>query len=219
MALRINCFILTNCLLSALTALSCAAFAQENEDDPLAAIITPNIERKEIKPAKIDSENWEIGLYGGLISIEDFGSNAVGGVRFAYHLTEKLFFEASGGVSEAGETSFELLSGSTAILTEDQREYLYYDLSIGLNIFNGQIYLGKENALNADFYITAGVGNTFFANDTFFTSSLGAGSRFYITDWLAAHADIDIRSFEHELLGEEKVIYNIEPTVGLTFFF
>jgi len=181
MALRINCFILTNCLLSALTALSCAAFAQENEDDPLAAIITPNI--------------------------------------FAYHLTERLFFEASGGVSEAGETSFELLSGSTAILTEDQREYLYYDLSIGLNIFNGQIYLGKENALNADFYITAGVGNTFFANDTFFTSSLGAGSRFYITDWLAAHADIDIRSFEHELLGEEKVIYNIEPTVGLTFFF
>jgi len=220
MGLRINYFILSCFLLVPGTlGLSAKLFAQETEDDPLAAIITPGIERREIETADIDSENWEIGSYGGLISIEDFGSNYVGGVRVAYHLMERLFIEVSGGISEAKETSFERLSGSTEILSDSQREYLYYDASLGVNIFNGQLYLGKEHALNGDVYFTAGVGNTYFADDTYFTSSLGIGSRVYITDWIAAHADLDIRSFEHELLGEEKVIYNTETTIGLTFFF
>ena len=75
-------------------------------------MIEPEVERREIKAPKIDSEDFEIGAYVGFMSIEDFGSNAVYGARLAYHITEGLFAEATYGMSDAGKTSYEILSGS-----------------------------------------------------------------------------------------------------------
>ncbi|HEY5807887.1 MAG TPA: hypothetical protein VIT67_07955, partial [Povalibacter sp.] len=58
-------------------------------------IINPEVERREIKRAKIDTEDFEIGIYGGILSIEDFESHPVYGARLAYHLTEDFFLEAT----------------------------------------------------------------------------------------------------------------------------
>ncbi len=68
-------------------------------------VIDPEVERRTIKLPKIDSENWEIGPYFGALSIEDFGTNAVYGLRVDYHVTEDFFFEANVGRPRAGRTS------------------------------------------------------------------------------------------------------------------
>ena len=52
-----------------------------------------------------------VGAFVGIMSIEDFGSDVVYGARLAYHVTEGFFVEATVGQTEAGLTSFEVLSG------------------------------------------------------------------------------------------------------------
>src|SRR5688572_9157413 len=75
-------------------------------------VIEPEVERREIKVAQIDTENFEVGAYFGSLSIEDFGTNSVYGVSAAYHVTEDFFFKGEIGRSTAGRTSFETLAGN-----------------------------------------------------------------------------------------------------------
>ena len=73
---------------------------------PEGQIIEMEVQRREIKEPDIDSEDFEIGAFVGVMSIEDFGSNVVYGVRLAYHVTEGFFVEGSVGQTEGGLTSF-----------------------------------------------------------------------------------------------------------------
>src|SRR5690606_1373914 len=69
----------------------------QTDDDELGKIITPDIARRSIKEAMLDSENFELGVYFGLLTVEDFGSNEVTGFTLAYHVTEDFFLEAAYG--------------------------------------------------------------------------------------------------------------------------
>ena len=77
---------------------------------PEGQIIEMEVQRREIKEPDIDSEDFEIGAFVGVMSIEDFGSNVVYGVRLAYHGTEGFFVEGSVGQTEGALTRFEILS-------------------------------------------------------------------------------------------------------------
>src|ERR1044072_2366014 len=82
----------------------------ENDDQP--PVIEPDVQRHEVKTAKIDTEDFEVGIYAGEISVEDFGVNTVTGARFAYHITEGFFAELAAGKADTQLTSFERLSGA-----------------------------------------------------------------------------------------------------------
>ena len=69
----------------------------------------PDVERREINTAEIDTENFEVGFFAGQMSVEDFGVNTVAGARFAYHITEGFFVEMAAGRTTTEETSFERL--------------------------------------------------------------------------------------------------------------
>ncbi|MFL6547219.1 MAG: outer membrane beta-barrel domain-containing protein [Povalibacter sp.] len=182
-------------------------------------IINPQVERREIKRAKIDTEDFEIGVYGGILSIEDFESHAVFGGRLAYHLTEDFFLEATFGQSRAGRTSYETLSGSAEILTDDERDYTYYALSAGWNALPGEVFVGKNHAYNTAFYLVAGIGSTRFAGDDLFTVSGGFGYRVLPTDWMAVHFDVRDHVYDTDLLGSKKIVNNLEAHLGLSIFF
>lgn len=191
----------------------------EQEDDELEQIITPDIKRRTIKEDDLDSEDFEMGAFFGLLSVEDFGTNEVQGITFAYHITEDFFVEAAYGVSKTEKTSYELLSGGVELLTDDQRDIQYYNLSLGYNFLHGQVYISDKWAFNNHFYIMLGGGNTDFAAKDYFTTSIGAGLRFYATDWLALDLSMRGHSFEHELFGESKRVTNLESRLGLSLFF
>ena len=196
------------------------AWSQVDEgDDELGQIISPDIERRSVKEADLDSENFQAGIFFGMLSVEDFGTNSVAGVSFTYHITEDFFVEANYGVSETEKTSYELLSGGVELLTGDERDLAYYNLALGYNLFHGQIYFSDKLTFNNDFYFLAGAGNTDFAAKDYFTMMLGAGLRFYATDWVAVELSMRGHSFEHELFGESKKITNLESRLGVSFFF
>jgi outer membrane beta-barrel protein len=182
-------------------------------------VIEPEVDRREIEPAKIDTEDFEVGIFAGQLSVEDFGVNTVVGGTFAYHITEGFFVELAAGQTDTGLTSFERLSGAAQLLTDDEREYTYYNLSLGYNIFPGEGFIGRGRALNTTLYVIGGVGKTNFAGDDRFTVDVGLGIRLMPLDWLAVHADVRDQIFDIDLLGQEKTAHNLAAQLGVTFFF
>ena len=182
-------------------------------------VVQPEIKRREVQEDAIDTEDFEIGAFAGIMSIEDFGSNLVYGVRGTYHVTEDIFLEAAYGRSEGDETSFERLSGAASILTDDERELDYYNLSFGFNLFPGESFIGERWAFSSAFYIIGGVGSTDFAGDDMMTWNAGFGYKVLLNDWLAMRIDARDHIFDLDLLGESRTTHNLEFTGGLSIFF
>jgi len=198
-------------------------FGDEEAPPPSAGapgqVIDPEVERREIKEPAIDREDFEIGPFVGIMSVEDFGSDVVYGARLAYHVTEGFFVEGTIGRTDTGLTSFEELSGGARIITDSERQYTYYNLSLGYNILPGEVFIGEGRAYNTALYLIGGLGSTEFAGDDRFTVNFGFGYRFLLSDSIALHVDFRDQLFDIDLLGEEKTAHNLEGHFGFTVFF
>ncbi|HEB57482.1 MAG TPA: outer membrane beta-barrel domain-containing protein [Gammaproteobacteria bacterium] len=199
-----------------LSPLAQAAEEMHSDEKP---VIEPEIYRRPLDESKIDSENFEITAFSGLMSVEDFGVNTLIGVRLAFHVSESIFFEASLGQVKTSKTSYERLSGSVELLTDEQRVLNYYDLSVGYNLLPGEAFLSRRLAFNTAFYLIAGIGSTRFAGDDRYTINYGFGYSFLATDWLGLHADVRNHVFDMELLGNKMLTNNLEMSMGLSIFF
>jgi outer membrane beta-barrel protein len=193
--------------------------AEEQTSSAPPKVIEPEVQRRKVKVNRIDSENVEVGGYYGILSIEDFGTNPLVGVRAAYHVTEDLFFQADVGRAKAGRTSFETLGGDVQLLTPSERRFTYYSLSLGYNLLPGEVYIGRNLAMNSALYLLGGIGSTKFAGDQRFTVNVGAGYQVLPTDWLAIHIDVQNHIFNSDLLGRDKLTSNIGAYIGATAFF
>ncbi len=105
------------------------------------------------------------------------------------------------------------------LLTPPERRFTYYSLSLGYNLFPGEVYIGRNLAMNGALYVLGGIGSTKFAGDQKFTVNFGAGYRLLPTDWLAIHIDVQDHVFQSDLLGSDKLVNNLGAGIGLTFFF
>lgn len=221
---RICIFLLRSvCVLALPALLGGCSWLRTSEDEPVYTeaepVIKPNIERRTITEADIDSEDFEVGAYVGVLSIEDFGSNVVYGVRGSYHITEDFFTEVAVGTSEAGDTSYETLSGGAKILSDGERDFTYYNISLGINILPGESFIANKYAFNSGLYLIGGVGSTEFADDNNFTVNIGVGYRFLLNDLISLRLDFRDYIFDSDLLGEEETTHNLEGTAGLSIFF
>ena len=205
----------------ALAAFTVPAQAQQaaGAEASTPQVVEPRVKRRDVNPPGLDTENFEAGLFVGTISIEDFGASVSYGGRIAYHFTEDVFAEATIGTAKAGKTSYEDLSGSAQLLTDSERQFTHYDLSIGWNALPGEVFLGGTRAMPSAVYFTLGAGSTRFAGDDHFTVALGAGLRVLANDWIAVHLDARNLAFETDLLGEDKLTHNLQFTFGVTAFF
>lgn len=206
-------------VISAFMAVPAPVTAAAKTDFDSEPVIDPDLDRREIKEADIDTEDFVVGGFAGVMAVEDFGSNFVYGVRGAYNVTEDIFVEAAWGRTDTEETSFERLSGGAQILSDDDRQLTYYNLSFGWNIFPGEVFVTSRWAFNSAFYLIGGVGSTNFAGEDEFTWNAGAGFRLLASDWLAFRVDGRDHVFKSDILGEENTMHNLEFTAGLSVFF
>jgi outer membrane beta-barrel protein len=204
-------------VVASLAACSSGSTAQRMDDGE--SVIQPVVERRDVKPPKIDTDNFELSAYYGLMSVEDFETNGVYGARLAYHISEGFFAEGTFGTTTLGETSYEKLSGGAPILTDDQRKLSYYDLSIGWNLLPGEVFIGRGRAFPGSLYVIAGAGNVSYADDDFFSVVFGTGYRMLLTDWMALHIDVRDRLWDTDLLGTSKTTHNFELQFGVSAFF
>ncbi len=179
-------------------------------------IYQPKIKRFDVKESMIDGQDFELGVFYGQISIEDFGVTQLTGIKFSYHFTEDFFLSFEGGKAEAGFTSAEELFN---INITDEREYLFYDVLIGWRMLPGEAFIGSSIALNSAFYFAIGGGNVDFAGENEFSLNFAAGYQVIYNDWLAFSFDTRSHMFNSELFSEAKTTINQSMSIGISIYF
>ena len=217
MEIRFRSFLLAISFLT-LTLPATEAAAQSDEDES-TNLIEPQIERVEFDESQIDSFDFELAVYGGVLAMEHFDTNAVVGLKFGYHVSEDFFVQASYGVSEVGETSFEKISGGAPLLSDDERDVEYYLFSIGFNLLPGEAFLTDSTTLNTVLYISGGVGSTDFAGDDRSTIAFAVGYRTILLDGFSVDVEMRDLIFDLDTFGEDDTTHNIELTLALNLFF
>ena len=205
--------------LGALAFSVCSLAGEEATNDQSDIKIKADVERREVLDDVLDSENFEIGVQVGIISIEDFESSTWVSGHIAYHMTEFFYVKARYGQATAGETSFEKLVNAAPLLTDDERDFTYYGLNIGYNLMPGEIFLGRDLAFNSMFSIELGGGSTEFAGDDNFTVNFTANYRVFINDWAAWDIGMTDYIFDTQITGESKTTHNLNFTTGFSFYF
>lgn len=196
---------------------SAPIMAQENSVESVKVKV--DVERREVLDDVLDTENFELGIQGGVISIEDFENSGWVSAHLGYHITEHFYVKARYGQAKAGETSFERLVESAPLLTDEQRELSYYGLNIGYNLLPGEIFFSKDLVLNSVFSVEVGGGSTEFADDDQFTVNLTANYRVFINDWVAWDIGMTDYIFDTQVTGASKTTHNLNFTTGLSFYF
>jgi len=191
----------------------------ETEDENSSRIIKVDVERREVLDDLLDNENFEIGLQVGFISIEDFESSLWASGHLTYHINEYFYTKALYGTATAGETSFEKLANVPPLLTDEQRKFNYYGLSIGYNLMPGEVFLSKNLAFNSVFSIELGGGSTEFTGDDKFTVNVVANYRIFLNDWITWDIAMSDYIFNTRVTGSDKTTHNLNFTTGFSFYF
>jgi outer membrane beta-barrel protein len=199
---------------SMLIVVSGTVMAQEVEEPP--QVIEPQIERRDLNVGAIDTEDFELTGFVGLMSVEDFESNVVYGARLAYHISPAMFTEVSYGTTDVGTSTAERQFPVNLL---SDRTLTYYDVSLGWNVLQGESFWGSKRAWNSAFYVIAGVGSTDFDDDNQFTANFGFGFKFLPTDAFSVRFDVRDYMFDVDVSGADKTTHNMQMTLNLGWFF
>jgi outer membrane beta-barrel protein len=206
--------LLTACLLPPLAQAADANPTPNQSDQP----VVPQVDRREVKPPRFPSNDFEVGVFGGTYSTQNFGASGVAGVRLGYHITEDWFVEASLGRTKVSDEAFKrVLPGG--IFTPGNEQLQSMSLSAGLNLLPGEVFLGRNRALPSSIYLLAGTGTTRFNGQRQQTFNFGVGMKVFLRDWAALRVDTRDNLFALDLLGKRESAHNLELTAGVSFLF
>ena len=202
-----------------LGALGASTWAQSTSKPPASdQVVVPQVDRRDIKVPRFPSNDFEIGVFVGTYGTENFGSSVVSGLRLGYHITEDFFVEAVYGQTKVSDDNYrQILPGG---LFPNQTEKLkYYNLSAGVNVLPGEIFIGKNIAKASSVYLIGGVGSTNFFQQRKQTVNFGLGMRVLFSDHTAFQVDMRDHIFSLDLLGKRSSTQNLELTAGFTYYF
>jgi outer membrane beta-barrel protein len=212
-ALRNTLATLTAAAFAALAAL--AALPAHAADEP---VVQPQVDRRDIKLPKFPSNDFEVSVYGGLYSAQNFGSSPAWGGRLAYHITEDFFVEASAGTTRVSDEAFRrILPGG--IFTDNTETLIYSNFNVGMNVLPGEVFIGRNFAMPSQVFIVAGGGTTRFNGQRMSTFDVGVGVKVYLTDSWALRVDMRDNIYKLDLLGKTDMTHNVELNAGLSFLF
>ncbi len=201
-------------LLTLIAPFAIAADAPAQNDQ----VVVPKVERRDVNVPKIPSNDFELGAFAGTYATQNFGTSAVGGVRLGYHITEDFFVEGVYAQTKISDAAYRnILPGG--IFPTERVSLKYYNLSAGVNVLPGEVFIGRNRALASAVYLIGGVGTTKFYDQSHQTFNLGLGVRVFAKDRGALQVDMRDHIYSVDLLGKRQSTQNLELTAGLTFFF
>ncbi len=205
--------------LLALTAFACSFNAFAADAAPTTEqVIVPGVSRRDIRLPRFPSNDFEVGLFAGTYSTQNFGSSSVTGLRLGYHITEDFFAEAVVAQTKVSDVNYrQILPGG--IFATEVENLSYYNLSAGYNLFPGEVFFGTKRAWPFSLYVIGGVGSTSFNQQRRSTFNFGTGMRVFFNDHFAVQIDARDHIFSLDLLGKNQTTQNLEFTIGLTASF
>jgi outer membrane beta-barrel protein len=201
----------------AATVTSVPALAQ-NQKPADEQVVVPQVERREVKPPRYPSNDFEVGAFIGTYATQNFGSSLVYGLRLGYAITEDFFVQGAYGSTKVSDENFrQILPGG--VFPSSSEQLSYYNLSVGYNVLPGEVFVGANRALPSAMYLIAGVGSTNFAGQSRQTFNVGLGARVFLKDSFALQVDVRDHIFSLDVLGQSQSTQNLELTAGFGFYF
>lgn len=201
----------------ALPLLASAADEKDQKPDN-EQVIVPEVDRRDVKLPKFPSNDFELGLFVGTYATQNFGTSTVSGLRLGYHITEDFFVEGAYGRTKVTDEAFSQTLPAPLLASHEER-LTYYNISGGVNVLPGEVFLGRKHAKASALYLIAGVGSTKFNRQRVQTMNFGFGMRVFFADWAAIQLDMRDHIFELDLLGKRDRTQNLEMTLGASFYF
>lgn len=191
-------------------------------------VIVPQVERRPVKLPRFPSKDFEVGVFGGVYSTQNFGSSPVGGLRVGYHVTEDIFVQAVYARTTITDEAFRQILPS-GVFAQEKETLSYYNLSAGYNLLPGEVFFGRNHAWASALYVVGGIGSTKFVNvgqgsnkidqQNRQTVNYGLGLRVLFWQRLSVQVDLRDHLFSLDLLGKRQNTHNLELTGGLNFYF
>ena len=206
---------LPTCLLG--LGLATLAGHAASQSEPVQ-VIKPEEQTSYIKPAEIDTEHFELGVFSSALSVEDFSTNLAVGLSFAYHINDRFFAQLHYGQATIDRATFEDVAGGDFLADED-RDFTYQSLTGGYTLMHGRSFFGAGPKFNSRIYVMGGPAKVSFAGQDSNGVMFGIGYKTVMTDWLAI--DVGFRDIvaDREFLGTSKTTHNTELSIGLNAFF
>ena len=180
--------------------------------------IVPQVERRDLRLPRIPVRDFEVGLLAGVYNAQNFGASGLFGLRLGYHITEDFFAEAELGRTKVSDQSFRaILPGG--VLAMGQQRLSFGTVSLGWNLFPGEIFLGGKQARASQVYVLGGIGSTDFAGQKRQTVNLGLGVKVFATQRVALRMDMRDHLYTLDLLGQRERTHNLQLSGGLSFFY
>ncbi|MGB3611511.1 MAG: outer membrane beta-barrel domain-containing protein [Cellvibrio sp.] len=152
--------------------------------------------------SNINNEVFELGIFAGIINIEDFGSEFAPGISATFRASEDFFIQYNYLQADVSPSSYEKNQGK--LFDGDDRTFRHYDLLIGYNLFQGEFFPSPPKANLSSLYLVAGVGDTEFGGESSLTYTLGIGYQLSLTRRFALQFDFRDYIYQSTLVSDEK---------------
>lgn len=167
---------------------------------------------------KIDTEFFELGLAAGILNVKDFSSESTLGFNATFKATENFFLQSNFFKAKVSVSSLEEYSG-IGQYTGD-RNYKHFNLLLGYSVFQGEIFKGKTNAGLSSLYVTGGIGETKFLDESNFTYVLGAGYQMALSRRFTLNFNYNIYKYDSIVIDQEEYsVKNSHLSVGVNWLF
>ena len=194
-------------LIAAATALA------EEQRKPLK-VIEPRDPPARASAAAIDTERFEVAVNLGLLSVEDFNTNALLGLSFNYYIAPSLFVQLAYGTSKTQRANTEGNQNFNA-----ERDFSYTGAALGYRVLEGRSFRGNKRKFNTGLYLLAGVEQVEFAETDNTGAMLGISYRTVLNDAMTLNIDFKDHIVSREFQRDDKMTQNVEFAVGLGFIF
>jgi len=194
------------------------AKAEEQEDNGSVTIIEPSKKVSKPTSATIEAGDFELGVYYGSLSVEDFATNPVQGISLNYHFTSKLSTQISYASSDVGRATFEDVVGGD-FLSADDEEFNYIQVQAGYQVLHGRSFLGSKQRFNSYLYLYGGLESVQFARNDEIGFTFGSRYKLVVSENITLNIDLQDHFFEREFIADKKYTNNIEFSIGLNALF
>lgn len=194
----------------ALASLLLASYASANEDSEAHTDLGDT--------SNINSEVFELGVTVGIINIADFNSEFSTGISATFKASEDFFLQYNLFQAEASPSAYENSQGK--LFEGSDRTFRHYDLLVGYNVYQGELFLAGPEAKLSALYLVGGVGDTRFGGEDSFTYTLGVGYQVAVTRNLILR--VDYRSYiytSNVIADEDKTVNSTQFSSGLSYLF
>jgi outer membrane beta-barrel protein len=159
----------------------------------------------------------ELGAWGGYYVSDLFDGTYTFGGAYAYHMTEDLAVEASGGYTRLTSSGGPELERTFAVLQNRPRRELLFDADLIWVPAHAKMRLGGS-ITHFDLYVAAGAGVVDSALSSDLAGNVGLGLKFFLGRAVAIRVDVRDHLFRQQLLARRVFVDDLTTTLGLSVF-